>query len=122
MSENVIKKEPHLTLVNKKTDWVKFEEDMSNNIQLKVPLRTTEQLNLEAENVMEQIQQDAWKNTPVIKILLTGNDRKLIRQLVTEKRKLRKRWQQTRTPEDKNRLKTVHKDLKGKYWGGSLKA
>jgi hypothetical protein len=33
MSENVIKKEPHLTLVNIKTDWVKFQEDISNNIQ-----------------------------------------------------------------------------------------
>jgi hypothetical protein len=28
MSENVIKKEPHRTLVNKKTDWVKFQEDI----------------------------------------------------------------------------------------------
>jgi hypothetical protein len=48
MSENVIKKEPHLTLVNKKTDWVKFQEDISNNKQFKVPLRTIEQLNLKA--------------------------------------------------------------------------
>jgi hypothetical protein len=53
---------------------VKFQEDISNNIQLKVPLRTTEQLNLEAENVMEQIQQAAWKNTPEIKRMLTGNN------------------------------------------------
>jgi hypothetical protein len=86
MSENVIKKEPHLTLVNKKTDWVKFQEDISNNIQLKVPLRTIEQLNQEAENIMEQ--------------------------LVTEKRKLRKRWQQTRAPEDKNRLNSRTQRLK----------
>jgi hypothetical protein len=40
MSENVIKEEPHLTLVNERTDWVKFQGDISNNIQLKVPLRT----------------------------------------------------------------------------------
>jgi hypothetical protein len=45
MSKIVIKKEQHLTLVNKKIDWVKFQEDISNNIQLKVPLRTIGQLN-----------------------------------------------------------------------------
>jgi hypothetical protein len=94
MSKNFIKKEPRLTLVNKKTDWVKFQEDISNNIQLKVPLRTIEQLNVKAENVMEQIQQAAWKNNPEIKILLAGNNYPMeIRQLVTEKRKLRKKWQ-----------------------------
>jgi hypothetical protein len=86
MNENVIKKEPHLTLVNKKTDWMKFQEDVSNNIQLKIPLKTIEQLNLEAENVMGQIQQAAWKNTPEIKRLLAGNNYPMkIRQLVTEK-------------------------------------
>jgi hypothetical protein len=42
MSENVIKNKPNLTLLNKKTDWVKFQEDISNNIQLKVPLRAIE--------------------------------------------------------------------------------
>jgi hypothetical protein len=96
VSENAIKKEPNLTLVNKRTDWVKFQESISNNIQLKVPLRTIEQLNQEAENIMEQIQQNAWKNTPEIKRLLAGNNYPTeIRQLVTETRKLRKRWQQT---------------------------
>jgi hypothetical protein len=46
---------------------------------------------LEAENVMEQIQQAAWKNTPETKRLLAGNNYPMeIRQLVTEKRKLRK--------------------------------
>jgi hypothetical protein len=105
MSENVIKKKPSLTLVNKKTDWVKFQEDISSSIQLKVPLRTIEQLNQEAENIMEQIQQAARKNTPEIKRLLAGNNYPMeIRQLVTEKRKLSTRWQQIRAPEDNNRL------------------
>jgi hypothetical protein len=52
---------------------VKFQEDISNNVQLKVPLRTIEQLNLEAENVMEQIQQAAWKKTACRKQLSYGN-------------------------------------------------
>jgi uncharacterized protein (DUF2344 family) len=113
MSENVIKREPTLTLVNKKANWVKFQEDISNNIQLKVPLRTIEQLDLEAENIMKQIQQAAWKNTPEIKRLLAGNNSPMeIRQLVTEKRKLRKRWQQTRAPEDINKLNNRTQKLK----------
>jgi hypothetical protein len=70
-------------LVNLKTDWGKFQEDISNNIQLNVPVRTIRQLNLEAENVMEQIQQAAWKNTPEIKILLARNNYSVeIRQLL----------------------------------------
>jgi hypothetical protein len=41
---------------------------------------------------MKQIQQAAWKNTPEIKRLLPGNKYPMeIRQLVTEKRKLRKK-------------------------------
>jgi hypothetical protein len=71
--------------VNKKSNCVKFQEDVSNNMQLKVPLRTVEQLNLEAQNAMEQIRQGALKNTPKIKRLLAGNNYLMeIKQLVTE--------------------------------------
>lgn len=113
LSETVIKKESNPTLVNKYTNWEGFKEEINNNIELSVPLRTTEQLDEETENFMKIIQKAAWKNTPFI----TGKTRennypKEIRELIAEKRKARKRWQHTRAPTDKTSLNNLSQQLK----------
>lgn len=113
LSENIIKKEHNPTLVNRKTDWEGFQEELSNYIQLNVPLKTTEQLNQEAEKFVTDIQQAAWKNTPETKRLTVGYNYPLeIRKLVAEKRKLRKKWQRTRAPDDKTRLNNATQKLR----------
>jgi hypothetical protein len=105
LSETIIKKEANPTLVNKLTNWEGFKEEVTNTIQLSRPLRTTEQLDEEVKNFMKIIQKAAWKNTPVLKTKTMGNNYpKEIRELIAEKRRARKRWQQTRTPADKTRL------------------
>jgi hypothetical protein len=54
---------------------------------------------------MTAIQEAAWNSTPVIKTKLNGlNFPKEIRNLITEKRKLRRKWHQSRNPHDKNLL------------------
>jgi molybdopterin-guanine dinucleotide biosynthesis protein len=73
--------------VNKLSNWEGFKEKFTNTIQLSGPLRTTEQLNEEAENVIQIIQKAAWKNTPMLKRKTTGNNYpKEIRELIAEKR------------------------------------
>lgn len=113
LSETIIKKEHNPSLVNGKTDWEGFQEDLSNTIQLNVPLKTKNQLNQEVEKFVTNIQQAAWKNTPENKRLTVGNNYPMeIRKLVAEKRKLRKRWQRTRAPDDKTRLNSATQKLR----------
>lgn len=97
LSDKIIQKEPNPTLVNKHTDWESFQIELNEKIQLNVPLRTAEELEKETEKIVELIQEVAWNNTPSIKRITAGNNYPLeIRKLVEQKRKARKKWQQSR--------------------------
>jgi hypothetical protein len=62
---------------------------------------------------MTIIQKAAWKNTPILRRKTMGNNYpKEIRELIAEKRRARKRWQQTRTPAGKTRLNNLSLQLK----------
>jgi hypothetical protein len=62
---------------------------------------------------MTIIQKAAWKNTPILRRKTMGNIYpKEIRDLIAEKRRARKRLQQTRTPADKTRLNNPSLQLK----------
>jgi len=67
LSENIIQTESNLVLVNRCTDWESFRHSLEGRINLKVPLRSKEQLDREAEKLLVDIQQSAWENTLVIK-------------------------------------------------------
>ena len=78
-----------------------------------VPLRNEEQLDREVEKFLVDIQQSAWENTPEIKKRIKGNNYpKEIRDLIAEKRKARRRWHQTRDPQDKTELNNLAQQLK----------
>jgi hypothetical protein len=67
-----------------------------------VPLRNEEQLDRKIEKFLVEIQHSAWENTPEIKRRIKRNNYpKEIRDLIAEKRKDRRRWHQTRYPQDK---------------------
>ena len=84
-------------LVNKQTDWEGFRMMTTDErIKLSVPIQTEEQLDFEVEKFINDIQQVAWKNTPEIKIRLKGNYYpNEILELISKKRKARKKWHQT---------------------------
>lgn len=113
LSERIIKKENRPTLVNKTTDWMSFRIDLENKINLKVQLRTKQQLDAEAEKFNSIIQNAAWDNTKEYTHRTVGNNYpKEIRELVKEKRRARRRWQQTRDPSHKNTLNNKTQQLK----------
>jgi hypothetical protein len=113
LSDKVIIKEDSPTLVNKTTNWLGFQEDLSSKIQLSVRLRTIKELDEEAEAFVKNIQQAAWANTRIIKRRTAGNNYPMeIREMVSEKRRIRKRWQQYRVPRDKTRLNQITQQLK----------
>jgi hypothetical protein len=67
LSDKIIKKDANLTLTNKFTDWESFQSELNEKIQLNVPLRTAQQLDIETERTVDLIQEVAWNNTPQIK-------------------------------------------------------
>lgn len=115
LSENIIKKKLSPTLTNKTTNWEHFQTQLSNKIQLKTPIKNKKQLDMETEKLIIDIQQAAWNSTTIVQTKTPCNNYpKIIKELVTEKRKARKKWQQTRTPTDKNRLNNLTQKLRRK--------
>jgi hypothetical protein len=77
-------------LTNKHTDWDCFNYLLECNINVSVSLKTTYQLEKELNTFTTAIQEAAWVSTPAIKRKLKGlNFPKEIKDLITEKRKLR---------------------------------
>ena len=113
MSKNIIKKESNPMLVNKHTDWTSFKTYLENKINLSVRLLNELQLDEEVELFVNNIQLAAWENTPKIKRKTAGNNYpREIRELIMEKRKLRRKWHQTRAPQDKTNLNNAAQQLK----------
>jgi hypothetical protein len=55
------------TLYNKSTNWDVFREQLQTQIQLKIPLKTTADLEDAVHNLTTVIQQAAWQATPPIR-------------------------------------------------------
>lgn len=113
LNSHIKNKTNTIHLVNKYTDWDSFKLNLDNSLDLKTPLKTTEQLDKEVQNFIQHIQQSAWENTPEIK---RRSNRicypREILELIAEKRKQRNKWHQSRSPEDKRKLNTLTKKLR----------
>lgn len=115
LSEKIMKKQNRPTLTNKTTDWESFRLEIENNINLQIQLKTKEQLEMEVETFTKIIQTAAWNNTKELPHRTIGNNYPIeIMNLVKEKRKARRRWQQTRDPADKTILNNKTQQLKRK--------
>jgi len=113
LSENIIQKESNPVLVNRCTDWESFRQSLEKKINLWVPLRNEKHLDREVEKFLVDIQQSDWENTPEIKRGTLGNNYpNEITDLTAEKRKARRRWHQTRHPQDKTELNNLTQQLK----------
>ena len=106
-------KEQNPTLINKYTDWGHFNHLLDNDINLMVPLKAKNQLEKELNAFTVAIQEAAQNSTAVIKTKLKGyNYPKEIRVLMSEKRKLRRKWHQSKSSYDKNLLSRATRQLK----------
>ena len=113
LSENIIMKPANPYLTNKWTDWESFRILLDQRIELAVPLQSEEQLDLDVEKLTNDIQYSAWQNTSEVCLRPKGNNYpKEILELIFEKRKARKKWQQSRAPLDKTRLNNLTSQLR----------
>lgn len=101
------------SLHNKKTNWPLFRDHVEMNLNLKIPLKNEKNLEDALEHFTKIVQQAAWNSTPV------GEDRipslqtpEVIKAKVKENRKLRRRWQKTRSRVDKWRFNKATEELK----------
>jgi hypothetical protein len=91
-------------LHNYKTNWEKHREEITNNINLKIKLKTQEDIELAIETLTNVMQQAATQSTPPLKPQICSNNTTLeIKQLLKEKRKARALWHQSHIPTDKTR-------------------
>lgn len=113
LSENIIYKENNPSLTNKYTDWISFRQMLEETINLNVSLRTVKDIEKEVDQFNKDIQRISWECTPDIKRRLKGcNYPAEIRTLVYEKRKARRKWFQSRAPQDKTIVNNLTQQLK----------
>ncbi|CAG9133853.1 unnamed protein product [Plutella xylostella] len=106
MSSTLINCEDSHYLHNHKTDWDAFREYIDKNIELKIPLKSEEDIEIATKYVTCLIQEAAWKNTPELNDVKRErfNLNADLREKIAEKRKLRRIWHTSRHPDDKKEL------------------
>lgn len=111
ISSTIIYKEHSPTLSNKLTNWEKFRQIMNENISLKIPLKTPDDIDDAVEFLNSTIQTCCWQSTPgdQQKNLNHINYPVEIKRRIAEKRRLRRIWQQSRNQRDKANLKKLLK-------------
>ena len=112
LSEDIVKTATKPVLTNSSTDWLSFKIELDSKIDLSVSIHTTEDLENATENFTKLVQNTAWSNTKL------SNSRKnitrypdYIMKKLKDKRRARKRWQQSRDPADKNILNNLTQQL-----------
>jgi hypothetical protein len=106
-------------LYNRQTDWQSFREFLEERIELKVALKTQEDLENATKYITSLIQQACWLNTPTIQYKIRPqNFSTEVRQMVLEKRRLRRVWHLSRLKADKCAFEVAALKLKNliKNW------
>lgn len=111
-SETLIQREQKLTLYNHKTDWNAFSEYLEEVLNLKISLKTEDDIEEATFYITNTIQEAAWRSTPCIQSSNTPNNVPLeIRVKLAEKRRLRRRWQLSRLHLDKVNYNRASREL-----------
>lgn len=116
LSNTILRKQIAPKLTNKFTDWEAFREGVSRNIDLRVRLKTPNELEEAVNHFTNLLQQEAKAATP------EGTPRqhkyasypKEILELVKKRRHARHHWQQTRNPENKREFNKLCKTVKNR--------
>ncbi len=103
LNTSIILKTKKHNLTNKLTNWEVFREILENTIDLKVSLKTVEELDQQSENFITILQDAAKQSTPEAKAkpICENNYPAKIRELIKERRKARRIWQRSRNLIDK---------------------
>jgi hypothetical protein len=102
-------------LHNYKTNWEKYRGEITKNINLKIKLKTQEDLELALETLTKVMQQAATQSTPPMEPQKRFNNIPLeMKQLLREKQNARAMWHRTHIPTDKTKYNQLTNKLKAK--------
>lgn len=113
--QSVIKKQAEPKLCSKKTNWNTFRAKIDQMIDLQIPLTTPWDIEEAVELMTKSIQTASWAATPDSHNTLESNantNSTEVKNMITIKRRLRKKWQTTRLPSDKLKFNQSVRKLK----------
>lgn len=114
VSTEVIRRNNNSYLCNSGTDWEYFGAWLEDRIDLMMPLKTKDDIDLAAQYLTTLIQAAAWSSTNSHNCTESNgtNYPREIMEGIAEKRRLRRVWQLSRHPADKTAFNKAAKDLK----------
>ena len=114
VSATILKHESCKPLYNSKTDWDSFRDLVDEMLDLKVALKTCEDIDSAVKTLTNTIQVACWESTSE-DVHLSARHKIVpweIRQKILEKRRLRRVWHTSRLQEDKAALNSAARALK----------
>lgn len=102
------------SLCNRNTNWDIFKDLISDKISFDISLKCPQELDNAVQQLCINIQSAAWEATPNTSSYNSNTETisSNIRDKLAQKRRLRKKWQSTRSPQDKLKLNRAIKDIK----------
>lgn len=111
-SVSAIQRTHKLTLYNHKTDWDAFAEFLEEKIDLKVALKTENDIDEATFYITNLIQVAAWRATPSLGTIIPKNNIPLeIRNKLQEKRKARRQLHASRSNADRTEYNRISREL-----------
>lgn len=106
---SILQEEQPLRLHNKHTNWKSFRRSVESKINVQIPLKTKLDVEKTVNSITCIIQKAAWTATSQINAKTQiYNCPKKIKDKVREKRRLKKMWQQSGYPTDKEQYERVN--------------
>jgi hypothetical protein len=94
-------------------NWEKFKPTLESKTNLKISLKSTNDIDEAVNLLTKSIKQSAWSSsTPTPHINYNGNLPTHVRILITEKRKAPPTWQATKYPSGKHKFNNLTNKLK----------
>lgn len=113
ISTTIIEKPTKERLYTKKTDWDAFRDNINENLNLKVKLKTEDDIEKYATTITNLIQTAAWKCTPVTTLERGSKNVPMdIKTKILEKRQLRRVWHCSQHSQDKKAFNKAAAELK----------
>lgn len=114
VSSSVILKAVPPVLCTQRTNWPYFQEILNQKINLKISLKTSDELEHAVEVFNSLVQDAAWKSTPFQqrKPPQEINYPLSVKKKIAEKRRLRRVWQNSRNQQDKTNFNRAAQQLK----------
>ena len=113
LSDRIIYAQPLPSLTNNRTDWEGYRKFLEKNISATGSPRTEDLLEEEVTLFTNLLQRGARENTPPPRKFTKGKTYPVeVRQLIREKRKVRRSWQRTRDPSYKTEFNRLNQKLK----------